>query len=216
VRAFEAVAAFRELADVSAAPRVLDLGAAEGLTLLEMRRLLGSGGGYVGVELSGSLIAEAPPLPGDTKLVKADVCELPDDLGRDYDLVTALAVLEHLPDPKACVRQAYGMLRAGGVIVTTCPNPFWDDLAGTLKLVADEHHEQHMGSARMVGMLREAGFDAVRYRPFMWAPVGVLPYLKVPVPLRLANRIDAIVQSLPMARLTFVNQIAYARKPLDP
>lgn len=215
-RAFEAVAAFRQIGRVEQAPRVLDLGAAEGLTLLEMRTLLGGHGVYHGVELSDALLAEAPSLPSDTELFKGDVCELPEHLQMEsYDLVTALAVLEHLPEPAACIREAYRMLRPGGVIVTTCPTPFWDDLAGALKLVADEHHEQHMSGARMTELLRDAGFSSVTYRPFMWAPVGALPYMRIGVPLRLASRIDTVVQRLPLAKFTFVNQIAYANKRPD-
>ena len=212
-RAFEAVEAYRHLAAPASEPRVLDLGAAEGLTLLEIRKLLGARGAYDGVELSDSLLDEAPHLPDDTRLIKADVCDLPEHLeAGSYDLVTVLAVLEHLPEPAACVREAYRMLRPGGVVVATCPTPFWDDLAGALRLVADEHHEQHMNGARMMQMLSGAGFTRVSFRPFMWAPIGILPYLRVPVPLRVANRIDAIVERVPFGKFTFVNQIAYASK----
>jgi 2-polyprenyl-3-methyl-5-hydroxy-6-metoxy-1,4-benzoquinol methylase len=89
-------------------------------------------------------------MPDNTVLWKGDVTSLPPGVEEgSYDLVTALAVLEHLPDPSACVREGFRALRGGGVFVATCPNPFWDEVAGRLGLVADEHHEQHMTGALM-------------------------------------------------------------------
>lgn len=214
VRAYEAVEAFRELATPRRDARVLDLGAAEGLTLLEIRTLLGGEGEYHGVELSDALLAEAPPLPSGVRLVKGDIAAVPAELqAGSYQLATALAVLEHLPDPGACVREAYRMLEPGGVFVATCPNPMWDEIAGALRMVAEEHHEQHLNGPGMVKLLEAAGFEAVTFRPFMWAPVGVIPYAKVPVPLGLAHRIDGIVRRLPLSRFTFVNQLVFGRKP---
>src|SRR5690606_26526665 len=76
VRAQVAVDALREAGDSASSPSVLDLGAAEGLTLLQMRELLGGGGRYVGVELSDALLGEAPALPANVELVKGDVMNL--------------------------------------------------------------------------------------------------------------------------------------------
>jgi ubiquinone/menaquinone biosynthesis C-methylase UbiE len=194
---------------------VLDLGAAEGLTLLEMRRLLGTAGQYDGIELSPSLLAAAPPLPSGVRLFEGDVTRLPGDIqGGGYDLVTVLAVLEHLTSPEACLAEAYRALAPGGVIVASCPNPFWDEIAGRLRLVADEHHEQHLDGEAMKHMLRDAGFHSVVYEPFMWAPVGVLPYLRIDVPVARALAIDALVRKIRRSGFSFVNQLVAAKKPL--
>jgi len=214
MRAFEAAAAYSELGERLKSYRVLELGAADGLTLLELRNFFGHRGIFDGVELSDSLLAAAPPLPGDTKLLKGDVMSLPEALTQtSYDLVTALAVLEHLPEPLLCVREAYRMLRPGGVFVATCPNPRWDRIAGALKLVADEHHEQRLTMEGIAQMCRTAGFQHVRGRPFMWAPVGLLPYAKISVPLPLAASLDAFARRLAFMHCTFVNQLVYAQRP---
>jgi SAM-dependent methyltransferase len=196
------------------APRVLEMGAAEGRTLLHLRELLGRpGGDYVGVEYADDLIAAAPPLPPGARLIKGDVMDLPDELeGASFDLVTCLAVLEHLPDPAACVAEAWRVLRPGGVFVATCPNPFWDQIAGTFGMVADEHHEVEVTGAYMVELARSAGFARARFRPFMWVFTGVLPYLRVDLDPALSLRVDEAIARLGVLDFSFVNQALVAIK----
>jgi ubiquinone/menaquinone biosynthesis C-methylase UbiE len=212
-RAIEAVAAYRRIGTPRESHRVLDLGAADGLTLLEIRNLLGGRGTFDGVELSDSLMVQSAPLPSDTRLLKGDVMRLPTSLEpTSYDLVTALAVLEHLPDPESCVREARRMLKPGGVFVATCPNPLWDRAAGTLGLVADEHHEQQMTRHRLVDLLRNGGFEFVSYRPFMWAPVAALPYGGVYVPMNITSLVDSVARGARILDFTFVNQLVCGRR----
>ncbi len=215
VRAQVATGAYLKLCDFGADQKVLDLGCADALTLLEIRKQLGGVGQYVGVELSDDLLAAAPALPPNVELVKADVTKLPASLeAGTFTLVTALALLEHLPDPQACVREAFRMLRPGGLFVATCPHPTWDHVAGLLKLVADEHHEQHLDGAGMMRMCEEAGFEKVTFRPFMFAPVGFMPYLRLPIEPKRSLEIDAQVEkTAPWASFAFANQAVVARKP---
>ena len=196
------------------APRVLEMGAAEGRTLLHLRGLLGApDGDYVGVEYADDLIAAAPPLPPGTRLIKGDVMDLPRELeGASFDLVTCLAVLEHLPDPAACVAEAFRVLRPGGVFVATCPNPFWDHVAGAFGMVADEHHELEVTGDFMVELARGAGFARARFRPFMWVFTGVLPYLRVEVDPARSLRIDEAIERLGVLDFSFVNQALVAVK----
>ncbi len=196
------------------APRVLEMGAAEGRTLLHLRDLIGRpGGDYVGVEYADDLIAAAPPLPSDTRLIEGDVMNLPGGLeDASFDLVTCLAVLEHLPDAAACVAEAWRVLRVGVVFVAPCPNPFWDQVAGTFGMVADEHHELEVTGAYMVELARGAGFARARFRPFMWVFTGVLPYFGVDFDPARSLRIDEAIGRLGVLDFSFVNQALVAIK----
>lgn len=219
VRASVAVQAYRAriaAASVARPPRVLDLGAAEGLTLLEVRHQLGGHGRFDGVELSEPLLANAPRLPANVRLLRGDIHQLPPSLADDYDLITILAVLEHVDDPARVLRQAFSRLRPGGVLVVTCPHPRWDDIAAKLGMVGDEHHEQQLDARRLVGLVRAAGFVEAEFQPFMFAPVATLPYLGLPVSPGWALRIDARLRKLPGLGFSFVNQAVVAVRPSSP
>lgn len=213
VRARFAAEAFWARRGVVHGPRVIELGAAEGKTLLELRRLLGPAGQYDGYELSDELLAAAPALPDNVALHKGDACDLCEAPSEAYELCAALAILEHLPDPAACVREAYRALAPGGVFVATCPHPIWDEIAGRLRLVADEHHEQKMTGARMRDLAAAAGFANVQLVPFMWAPVGVLPYVGIDVDPGRALRWDRWLRRRPLLGAGFVNQGLIGEKP---
>lgn len=213
VRAQLAVDAYRELGIQKDEPRVLELGAADGLTLLRIRELLSGRGEYLGIEYAEDLIASWPTTPDNVSVRQGDVMRLPSDVANGtWDLVTALAVLEHLHDPGAAVRGAYDALAPGGVLVATCPNPFWDAVAGRFKLVEDEFHEIEVNRDVMLRLADEAGFAWFEYRPFMFVVTGTLPYFGLNIDADLSLDIDELLRRLPGSDLAFVNQALVAVK----
>ncbi len=212
VRAFVAAEAFKA-AHGGAEPRVLDLGCAEGRTLLELRGLLGARGSYLGIEFSDELLASAPELPEGVELVQGDVTALPPRVEPGhFNLATCMAVLEHLTDPLAAVQEAYRALEPGGLFVASCPHPFWDHVAGLFGMVEDEHHEDELDRRKLVELCRRGGFETVQSKPFMWAPTGVLPYVGFALEPEQAAQIDNLVAKMRVLDFTFVNQLVVAQK----
>jgi SAM-dependent methyltransferase len=212
-RAFVAARAAREHLGQTRGLRILDLGAANGQTLLELRALL-PGGQYVGVEIAQAALDRAPNLPADTTLVRGDATHLPPCAAEQpYDLVCALALLEHLTQPAAAVREAARALKPGGVFVATCPNHVWDQVATRLGLLKVNDHVSAMNRQRMTSAASQAGLQIVSFERFMWCVTGLLPYMRIPVPVGAALLLDRAVAQLRLLNWTFVNQCLVARAP---
>lgn len=194
--------------------RVLDLGAADGLTLLRVSSVLPHGS-YIGVEYSEELIRAARDLPPNIRLVKGDVTELPEEIKAiPFDVISALAVLEHLGDPLKALVEASSVLRPGGLFVGTAPHPFWDEVATRLGLLKGIDHVTELSKHRIVSLIEEAGMHVLDFERFMWAPVGALPYLGLPVSAGLTLAVDRFIRRLEIFNWLFVNQCIIARKPL--
>lgn len=213
-RAQVACVAYRRFGTGRADPTVVDFGAADALTLLEIRRGFHGQGRYLGVEYAEDLIRSAPPLPPGVQLLRGDVTKLPPCIPEaGCDLVTALALLEHLRQPVTAVREARRVLKPGGVFVASAPSPTWDSIATRLGLIKGEHHENYLGKAELTQLVKDAGLELIEYRRFMFTPVSFLPYLTIPVPVELALKLDRLLNALPLTGWLFVNQCIVARKP---
>jgi SAM-dependent methyltransferase len=192
--------------------RILDMGCAEGRTLAEMDRLL-PGSRMLGIEYSPELIEAADGLAENIVLRRGDITHLPDDIEPgSFDMVTALAVLEHLVSPVAAVEQAARVLRPGGIFVATSPSPAWGRASAKAGLLEDDSHESDITKKAMARMVRDAGLEPVRYRRFMWAPIASIPYLRIPVSPGFALGVDRFIYSLKICNCLFVNQAIIARK----
>lgn len=194
---------------------VVDFGAAEGLTLVEIARLLGQGA-YTGIEYDAGLIAAAPSLPAHITLRQGDIQSSLDIADASADVVTALAVLEHLSNPHAALVQAARILKPGGLFIATAPNPFWDRMADVfgLSAFAGEHHEIQLDKKIFQALLNGTSLEFADFFPFMWVPIGFLPYLGIPFPPATAWSIDRMVARAGILNWSFVNQCFVARKRL--
>lgn len=108
----------------------------EGKTILEIAcgrggfsRLLGSRGATVcGADFSESAIAIAKerllrhPLPADhVAYVQADAQDMPFE-ENSFDIVISCETIEHVPDPRAAVREMHRVCKPGGRLFLTTPN----------------------------------------------------------------------------------------------
>lgn len=191
--------------------QVMDLGSADGTTLLEIDRLL-PGGAYLGLEYSAELLEQGRDLPENIRLRRCDINHIPSSLRQGaFDMVTALAVLEHLAQPQNAVEQGAQALKPGGVFVATTPHPFWDRLATRLRLL-DDHHESHIAMGDLERMMAAAGLNVVQRTRFMWAPIAFMPYLGLPVSPRWSMLADDLVRRLRLFNALFINQLVVGRR----
>ena len=192
--------------------RLLDLGSADGLTLLELNSLIDNCS-MVGVEFSGDLLQAAPPLPPNIRIIQGDACRLPPELREEsWDVVSALAFLEHLSHPELALKEARRMLKPGGILVATCPDPFWEEVSARLGLLDADSHNIRMDKEKMISLCETSGFSVIRYERFMWAPVAFLPYLHIGLSPVFAFYCDNIFGRVPILNRLCVNQYIVAKK----
>jgi len=193
--------------------RLVDFGAAEGLTLIEMARLLGPGE-YIGIEYDKGLIESAPKLPENIKLIQGDVTNIPDIASNSTDEITALALMEHLEDPVKALKEAKRILKPGAIFIATSPVPSWDKISTKFSgtKFGGEAHLTDINDQTMRRLAREAGLQVIESFRFMWAPVGFIPYLKISVSPSFAWAIDKVLNKIPFLGWSFVNQCFVLKK----
>ena len=92
---------------------------------------------------------------------QVDIRRLPYD--REFDLIGAFDVLEHLDDDQQALREMYRSTTIGGGLIVTVPqHPFlWSALDDY------SHHRRRYTRPRMVGAIERAGFVVERATSFM-------------------------------------------------
>jgi SAM-dependent methyltransferase len=146
--------------------RTLEVGCGNGSITAWLAERVSPGGEAVAVDLDLSLVeARAPGL----ELRQADIVAAPVDPGT-FDLVTARAVLHHVADADAAIRNLVAGLAPGGAILLIEPDflpvsvaappevkAFWD---GWLAWSRDEGIDYHVGRA-LAPRLASMGLEAV-------------------------------------------------------
>lgn len=215
VRATAVIEAYQRHAPGSSAVRLLDLGAADGKTLAFMAESIPVSEA-IGVEYNQALIDcadEKLASQPNTRLVCGDVTNLTDFQDNSFDLVSALALLEHISDPSKVISEAARVLKPGWLFVGTSPVPFWDHVAVKTGLLKEDHHECDMHPAKFKEFINShPSLELIEYSPFMFAPVGILPYLGMQPSPAISLWIDRISHSIRLLDWLFVNQIVVARK----
>ena len=137
--------------------RLLDVGCGLGLFLLALdpRRW-----DRYGLEAMPAAYQEAVPRLGADHIVKGELTAAEFPAGH-FDVMTFWDVLEHLPDPVAALRQAFCLLRPGGLLLLRLPN-----FAGyTARRFGEDwyelalpYHLYHFTPATLTRLLEASGF----------------------------------------------------------
>lgn len=136
---------------------------------LAVGRRLASSGIALDVAVDGSQSDDA------VTLIEGDLSQplpIPD---ASVDVVTSLAVLEHLDWPTVHVSEVFRILRPGGVLILTTPStrsrPLLEMMAYRLHVIDEieiRDHKHYFTRAELLELLANVGFDrkSISYRSF--------------------------------------------------
>ena len=119
---------------------------------------------------------KAPPVKTDKLTVTRGELEsrLPFD-DESFDVVSMLAVLEHLNDPLSMLKEVKRVLRPAGALVMTVPShtakPVLEFLAFRVKLVSAAEiadHKRYFDRRDIADLSKEAGLTMVEHRYFQF------------------------------------------------
>ncbi len=177
---------------------ILDVGTADGLMLAKLRETFGATR-PIGLDLSRDLLrAEAKQ---GLSRIQGDALSLPVRSDR-VDVVVATAVIEHVPDADRMLKECHRVLRAGGLLVVTTPDPLLERVSSSVGLLKEAQHQSTYTLKAMAKMMESCGFEVLQSYKFMLSPVGLPGELPLERALRWV-RLD----------LLMANQLLVARKP---
>lgn len=151
--------------------RILDLGTADGRMLHSIRKRF-PGARCVGLELSPGLLRILKAHFASLQVIQADIHDLAFSAGQ-FDVVVLAAVIEHVRDPGQVVREVSRVLKKGGILVLTSPDPFWERLATRLGHLKKGQHQQVMKGTQLGELMERQGLSVIKSEKFMISPIGM-------------------------------------------
>jgi SAM-dependent methyltransferase len=186
----------------------LDIGAGDGAFLEQLVDL-----GFhdvIGVEPSDASIAAASP--STRKLIRRGIFRADEFQREAFGLVTCFQVMEHVPDPLPMTREAFSLLRSGGMFFAVVHNSraLSARLLGTKSPIFDVEHLQLFHPKTAIELLQRAGFAEVsacsiwnRYPAEYWIKLFPFPGALKRALMRLAgsSKLGQIRLSIPAGNL---------------
>ena len=157
---------FVELAEIRPGSRVLDVGCGTGGYAIAIAAVSAV---VTGVDESERFIARAREKPGAATFVVGDAEQLPFEAA-SFDRVLLSLVLHQLERPEAALREAFRVLRRGGIALvrTIAPEDAHDRIPERyLPRMAAADAARLLPTHAIAGMLRDAGFAGVSTKPVL-------------------------------------------------
>jgi ubiquinone/menaquinone biosynthesis C-methylase UbiE len=150
---------------------IIDLGTADG-RMLDMVHQKYPNARCTGVEYNQELVDFGKANFPELDISQGDIQSL-DFPDNSFDVAIATAVIEHLPNPGKAMREAKRVLRSGGVLVLTAPDPFWEHIATMVGHLKDDQHNEVMNLVQLRDLVKTNGFVVLKSQKFMLSPVGM-------------------------------------------
>lgn len=151
--------------------KIIDLGTADGrmLNLICERYPQASS---VGVEYNHELVDFGKSKFPDLNIIQGDIQSL-DFPDNSFDVAVAAAVIEHVVDPARVMQEAKRILRPGGIMVLTTPDPLWERFATMIGHLKDGQHNDVMNLKQLSDLAHKTGFTVIKVQKFMVSPIGI-------------------------------------------
>lgn len=161
---------------------VLDLGCGNGsfISLFRERgwKLYGTDSSTTGIEIAQR------NYPG----IEFFCADAEREIAGQFDAVISTEVIEHVYNPRAFVRTAYGLLKPGGILILTTPyHGYLKNLVMAVSGRLDRHftvlwdngHIKFWSRATLTQVVREVGLVPLRFRgsgraPYLWNSMALM------------------------------------------
>jgi SAM-dependent methyltransferase len=153
---------------------VLDVGCGTGFVLAELQRA-SPHLQLAGCDVLRPALVRARTRLDDARIFLGDATRLP--LSRQFDVVLALDVIEHLDDDRAALSEMFRVTTPGGGVLVTVPQHQWlwsavDDFS---------RHRRRYSRADLVGKMRAAGFGILRCTSLFTATLPLMALSRLPL-----------------------------------
>ncbi|MCE5232023.1 MAG: class I SAM-dependent methyltransferase [Mizugakiibacter sp.] len=122
---------------------------------------------YIGYDIDTASVSAARSLHPDHTFVSVP------PITADFDCIVSLAVIEHSDDPRAFLERIGSLVKEGGRIVVTTPNPLLDPIhhagakIGIFSHDASEEHVSLLNRKALMQLAASLGLSVERYERFL-------------------------------------------------